>query len=250
MQQFAAIGQSALGVIHDANTPLGVCVTALSELQQSHAKLCAIYGSGKIKKSDLDGFLNPAGEIIAIVLNNLLRMSELLRNFQQVAVDQVTVVPRRLNLKEYLDKVLMSLGVELRKTPHSLRCSIQDDIEVETYPGAFAQIVDNLVKNSLKHAFRPGQSGHIGLDIACDGRSITLAYTDDGMGIPEGSADRIYDLLYTGKRGNGGSGLGLFIVHDTVTRLLRGTIRCVSEPGQGTRFEITVPVSVADVAED
>ena len=60
--------------------------------------------------------------------------------------------------------------------------------------------------------------------------------------------DRIFEPFFTTKRGQGGSGLGLHIVFNLVTQLLRGTITCESEPEQGTRFVIRFPRVIPSTA--
>jgi signal transduction histidine kinase len=54
---------------------------------------------------------------------------------------------------------------------------------------------------------------------------------------------RIFEPFFTTRRGKGGTGLGLHIVYNLVTQLLRGTIECRSKPGQGSTFVIKLPMS-------
>jgi signal transduction histidine kinase len=67
--------------------------------------------------------------------------------------------------------------------------------------------------------------------------------------MPEAVLRRIYEPFFTTARARGGSGLGMHIVHNLVTDLLRGTIAAQSEPGRGTSFLIRFPASpeTADV---
>jgi signal transduction histidine kinase len=65
--------------------------------------------------------------------------------------------------------------------------------------------------------------------------------TDDGCGIPPENLRRVFDPFFTTRMGKGGSGLGLNIVHTLVTGVLGGRIEVRSEPGSGTRFDITLP---------
>ena len=56
---------------------------------------------------------------------------------------------------------------------------------------------------------------------------------------------RVFDPFFTTKRGQGGSGLGMHIVFNLVTQLLRGSIACDSEPERGARFLIRFPRTAA-----
>ena len=83
---------------------------------------------------------------------------------------------------------------------------------------------------------------------AARGDDVVIDYRDDGLGMRADVRDRIFEPFFTTKRGQGGSGLGLHIVFNLVTQLLRGSITCESEPGQGTRFVIRFPRTVTTPA--
>ena len=55
---------------------------------------------------------------------------------------------------------------------------------------------------------------------------------------------RVFDPFFTTKRGQGGSGLGLHVVYNLVTQLLRGSLDCISAPGKGVEFQIQMPKRV------
>ena len=68
---------------------------------------------------------------------------------------------------------------------------------------------------------------------------MSICYADDGAGMTAETLAHVFEPFYTTARGQGGSGLGLYIAHNLVTQSLRGIIACHSAPGQGTRFDIT-----------
>jgi signal transduction histidine kinase len=78
---------------------------------------------------------------------------------------------------------------------------------------------------------------------------VEMIFTDDGVGIPETDMKRVFDPFFTTKLGRGGSGLGLHIVYSLVTRVLGGKIQATSQPGIGTRFQISLPMKAPDRAE-
>ena len=65
----------------------------------------------------------------------------------------------------------------------------------------------------------------------------------------EGQVRKVYDPFYTTRRSEGGTGLGMHIVYNLVTRTLGGSIICSSEPDKGTVFTITVP-RIREIAHD
>jgi signal transduction histidine kinase len=67
-------------------------------------------------------------------------------------------------------------------------------------------------------------------------------FEDSGKGIPPAIIKRIFEPFFTTKFGKGGSGLGLSITFNIITNVLGGEIRVTSEPNQGARFEISLPL--------
>jgi signal transduction histidine kinase len=175
------------------------------------------------------------------LLTNLRRAADLVRGFKQVAVDQSSEQRRLFNLKEYLDEILLSLKPQLKRTSHVLTLECPGDIILDSYPGAFSQIISNLVINSLIHGFEGVLKGHIIISASESDDGVHLRYTDDGCGIPAEHAPRIFEPFFSTKRNHGGSGLGLHIVHSLITDTMGGRIGWRSRIGEGVRFDIWIP---------
>ena len=241
-EKMASLGALVAGVAHEINTPVGVGVTAASTLQARASQLRELYEKDGLRRSDLDRFVAMADESTQIILRNLQRAADLIHSFKQVAVDQSSGERRRFALKGYIDEVLLSLRPKLKVTSHTVEVECADDIVLDTYPGALAQILTNFVTNSLIHGFDNMQNGHIRIAISQQADRVTLQYRDDGRGIAPEHLARVFDPFFTTKRGTGGSGLGLHIVYNLVTQLLGGTIQVASEPGKGAAFVVQLPL--------
>lgn len=243
-EKMAALGCLVAGVAHEINTPVGVGVTAASSLQGAASHLARLYRQGKMKKADLERFLDEAEETSQMILENLARAADLIHSFKQVAVDQSSEAKREFNVKTYLHEIMTSLTPTLKTT--ALRCDIEclEDIQMLSYPGAFSQIVSNLIMNAIMHAYEPGQAGVLTIRVAQDDQRVKLWFVDDGKGIAPENLGKIYEPFFTTRRGSGGSGLGLGIVRKLVEHNLQGDIACHSEIGKGTMFEITMALAV------
>ena len=241
-EKMAALGELVAGVAHEINTPLGVCVTAASFLE---LKLNGLFQhlaeAGLEPRTVPENYRGALNEAAASILTNLSRAAELVKSFKLVAVDQASEDRRRFAVKDYIDKVLLSLRPKYKRTPYTIAVRCPEELEIDSYPGALSQIITNLVMNSLLHAFDGVEHGRMTLELSATGGRYVLRYGDDGRGIPPEDLKRIYDPFFTTKRGRGGSGLGLHLVYNLVTRTLGGKIECASEPGRGTVFTITFP---------
>lgn len=242
-ETMAALGRLVAGIAHEINTPIGIGVTATSLLMEKTRAFSNRFARGAMRRSDLEKFLATAEQSSKMALTNLERAAELIQSFKQVAVDQSSESKRIFNVKSYLEEVLLQLSPKLKSTQYRVEIQGNAHISLYSYPGAFAQIVTNLVMNSVLHAFGPAAAGAIAFEFDQRDQQFVLIYRDDGQGIPAKNLGKIFEPFFTTKRAQGGSGLGLHIVYNLVTRKLEGKIRCDSQPGQGTQFTIELPLA-------
>ncbi len=240
-EKLAALGGLVAGVAHEINTPMGVAVTAASLVRDRITTLEDAYARNELRRSSLTEFFASARPAVDITLSNLRRASELIVSFRQVSVEQSNTIARRIRLSTYLRDVLSSLTPLYRRSGHSLSVEFDDSIVVTTHAGALSQIVTNLLQNALTHAFEPGRAGTISLGLRREGEEIELTVADDGRGMSDEERGRIFEPFFTTRRGAGGSGLGMHIVHNLVTELLGGTIVVDSTLGEGTRVIVRFP---------
>jgi signal transduction histidine kinase len=237
-EKMASLGGLVAGVAHEINTPVGVGVTAASHLQQEVRALSKAVQDNTLSKPRFEQALHTFEQVSDIILLNLTRAADLINSFKRVAVDQSSDERRRVNLKDYIEEVLLSLKPKLKTTKHRVELDCADDIDTVTTPGALSQILTNLVVNSIIHAFEPDASGLMTIRVRREGEHIELKFSDDGRGIPTDHIARIFDPFFTTRRGQGGTGLGLHIVFNLVHQNLGGTIQVDSAPGHGTTFII------------
>ncbi|MCB9077942.1 MAG: hybrid sensor histidine kinase/response regulator [Anaerolineaceae bacterium] len=240
-EKMAALGGLVAGVAHEINNPVGFSITAASVLEDETKALLQAYRDNNLKRSDLEAYLNTAEESSQLILRNLQQAAEMVKNFKQVAVDQNSLEKRSFNLKKYLEETIYNLTPKLKKTGHELTINGDDTIMMDSYPGALAQIVTNLVLNSIIHAYSAQQVGHLYFNLSQTGDKVIIQYADDGSGIPAENLGQIFEPFFTTARSQGGSGLGLHIVYNLVTQKLKGSIYCDSTLGKGTQFTLELP---------
>jgi C4-dicarboxylate-specific signal transduction histidine kinase len=241
-EKLAALGGLVAGVAHEINTPVGVALSATSTMAEKNRGLSDLFATGEMKRSDLTEYLDSTREGVEMSLLNLNRASDLIRSFKMVAADQVSETRRYFNVREYVGQVLLSLRPKLKKTAHHIEVECDEDLVIESYPGAFSQILTNFIVNSLTHAYKEGQEGLIRIEIAKSDGTLTLTYSDDGCGIAPEMQGRVFEPFFTTARAKGSTGLGLHIVFNIVTGTLGGNVTCCSAPGQGTTFQVRMPV--------
>ena len=242
-EKMAAIGGLVAGVAHEINTPIGIAVSAASHLEDKTGEFVNKVESKKLKRSELNSYAKTASGSSNLILKNLSGAVKIVQGFKQVAVDQTSGERREFKLKPYIEDVLLSLKPKLKKTKHLITVSCPEDLILNSFPGALSQIITNLVMNSLIHGFEEMDEGDITFVAARENGSVLLTYRDNGKGMDEKALSKIFDPFFTTKRSQGGSGLGMHIVHNLVTQTLGGTISCKSEPGNGIMVRIQIPMT-------
>jgi signal transduction histidine kinase len=106
------------------------------------------------------------------------------------------------------------------------------------------RILDNLISNAIKYTPR---NGRVTVAVLCTNEEVQIAVEDTGIGIPEEAISHIFEEFYRASNAreieHEGTGLGLTIVKDIVTRF-GGWISVDGEPGTGSRFTVTLPLAV------
>lgn len=242
-EKLAALGNLVAGIAHELNTPVGNSVMAASKLKADIKTLNQQLKNGLTKK-DLESFISQSAISSDIMERNLLRASGLISSFKQVAVDQTSLQRREAGLAEIVQDVMLMLQPTIRKSGHQVQLELpQQTILLNTYPGPLEQVLINLIQNALLHAFdMPG--GMVILSAEQQDSQLLLKVSDNGKGIPAAIQSKVFEPFFTTRLGQGGSGLGLSLVHNMVTGILKGHISLHSTPGEGSCFSVVIPLVV------
>ena len=242
-EKMASLGELVAGVAHEINTPVGIGITATSHILDIVNKLASAVSDNKLSKSQFKQDLALLDETTRIALNNLERAAQLVQSFKLVAVDQASDEFRRFNLFEYIEEVIQSLKPQISRTQHKVHLQGEKNIVVYLQPGLIAQLISNMVMNSLNHAFDQIEQGDMFISVRLDGSRVKISYRDTGSGINSEDLSRLFMPFFTTKRGSGGSGLGTHIMYNIVNHALNGHIEASSELGKGLSYEIDFPIN-------
>lgn len=249
-EKMASLGNLVAGVAHEINTPVGVALTSAGVLSRKSREMQEAGTSGKVSRSAFERYLHDAVDSAELIERNTVRAAELIQSFKKVAVDQTSDERRLFPLGSYLREIMMSLGPELRRRRIAAHVEATLDIEIDSYPGALFQVISNMAMNAFNHAFANGDPGVIAIGGGLDGDHVTILFADDGAGMTEDVARRVFDPFFTTQRGAGGSGLGMHIAHNLVVQRLGGEISLETAPGAGASYCLRVPISAPEEPED
>lgn len=241
-EKLSSLGSLVAGIAHELNTPIGVALTGSSCLSDRSDEIQKAMEKGTITKPQLELYLDEVRIGSNLIIDNIQVASELIQNFKQVAVDQSSERQREFNLRVTIEEVLSTLSPTLKKTNHIINLDIPNVIMMNSFPGPLGQVITNLINNSLIHGFEGISEGRININAVKHENSIELCYKDNGKGMTEEIQKRIFEPFFTTRLGQGGSGLGMHIVHNIVTGMLKGRLELTSEINSGVEIRMHLPL--------
>ncbi len=267
-----ALGGLVVGVAHELNTPLGICVTAASILLEGLDEIKA--NTRDLVPAEQWHDLSDAGKLLQAQLN---RSVQLVQNFKLLSVDQFHDQVEIIELPVFFE--------ELRQVWHSEAkhrgVNLQIDCQVEqwlSYPSVLFQILGQFFWNSLRHGFQGISAPEIQIQVALkqeerqggvpallslldqrlqkhsEGGQLSereqicvISFSDNGIGIRPEIQKRIFEPFFTSNPAQY-AGLGLHIVENFVTQKLNGSVR-FTPMSAGANFEILLPLMESTAEE-
>jgi signal transduction histidine kinase len=242
-ERLAALGKLVAGIAHEVNNPIGISLTVASSLAHRCAAFAGeLQADGALRRSSLEDFIARNRDASQQLVANLERAADLIQSFKQVAVDRSHAERRQFDLREATDQIVASLRPVLKKTRIALSVDVPEGIVLDSYPGAYGQVLTNLFLNAVQHAFPDGQKGTITISAkAVERDDVEISIADSGMGMSSDVLRQAFDPFFTTRRGAGGTGLGLHIAYNLVSQQLGGKLALESKPGHGTILRMTLP---------
>ena len=243
-EKMASLGGLVAGIAHEINTPVGLGLTGSSHFKYMIDQIEGKFRAGELEETDFERFIVDSKELSRSIFVSLEKAAALVRSFKLVAVDQGSDELRRFGPREYINDIVLTHQPVLRRAKASLTLECDAALEIESFPGAWSQIVSNLINNSIVHGFDanpPDPQIHIAVSEAAN--ETVLVYRDNGKGMTEAVARKVFDPFFTTNRQGGGSGLGMHIVYNLVSQQLHGRIQLQTTPGLGVTFTIRLPQS-------
>jgi len=248
-EKLSSLGGMVAGISHEINTPLGLCITIHSYINDHYLQMKNVFEAGQMKKQDFSDFIALMDESLGILDKNLQRAAHLIKSFKQVSEDQTGEHIRDFSLKEYLQEILETLSPKFKQTHHKVEIDCSEQLRLSTYPGAVSQVITNLVMNSLIHGFENKDDGVIRITVAEEKGKAVIQYADDGKGLNQEARQKIFEPFYTTKRGQGGTGLGMHLVYNIVHQRLKGDIYLDQEHTEGAAFRLLIPKKIEQPSE-
>lgn len=170
-----------------------------------------------------------------LLVNDILELSKLEQKQVPLSIAEVDISEAVLSTFQLVEQKAIDKKIDL----HLIE---ENHVISHTDVHRLKQILANLINNALAYT---QVGGTVTVTVKKVQENMVLVISDNGMGIPEGELDRVFERFYrvdkARSRNSGGTGLGLSIVKNLVGNM-NGTISVASKLGMGTTFTVTLPV--------
>lgn len=253
LEKLAFIGQLTAGILHEVKNPLSfvnnyarLTNELISELEELVAK----------PDTPLD--MEELTSLLQMIRNNVTRIREnggraervIMGSLAQTRNDTQALEPTDLNvlLEEYTKLAYQGIRADDKEFVVSLLFQLDKAIgKIELAPYEFNRVILNLVLNACYavNERRKREGAAYKPTITVTSRKlddhVEIKINDNGDGIPEEVKRKLFTPFFTTKPAGKGTGLGLALSRDIISKLHKGTLSVESEPGRYTEFQINLP---------
>lgn len=264
-EKMASLGQMVAGIAHEINTPLGYVQNNVAIGQELFMQVRTMIGG---YEALVDNLLNEQASEVEIAaqmqyvsqLRADLNAQEMLGDMQGLMTDSLYGIDQIselvMNLKDFSrmdaaateafninDCILSALkiGRNVLKSKVDVTTLLDELPKIKCVPSQLNQVFLNLFTNAAQAM---EAHGTLMIKSWCADEAIHISIADNGKGIPADILSRVFDPFFTTKPVGEGTGLGLAISHQIIQHH-GGDIQVTSTLGEGTCFQIQLPLAVA-----
>ncbi|MBD2202498.1 hybrid sensor histidine kinase/response regulator [Calothrix sp. FACHB-1219] len=269
-EKMSTLGQLVAGIGHEINNPVGFISGNCSHIEQyinDLLRLINLYQEKLpdpdpdidelVEEIDLDYITEDLPKLLASMnqgINRLKEMSLSLRTFARADISSKI----DYQIHEGIDSTLMLLQHRLKGNGDRSAIKVVKQYSelppIACYPGQLNQVFMNIIANAIdafeechdrQHALQTNtkpQTITVTTSVNLQTETVTISIQDNGPGMVPEVLARIFEPSFTTKPVGKGTGLGLAISHQIIVSKHNGQINCLSHPGQGTSFIITLPI--------
>lgn len=271
-EKMSSLGQLVAGIAHEINNPVNFIdanLTYTQEYFEDLLKLIEIYqynfpdsveAENFIEEIELDYLQDDLPSMIKSMKTGAERIAQIvlsLRTFSRL--DEAEF--KQIDIHESIDSTLMILQNSLETQPHRSAIIVTKEFGeiplVECYAGKLNQVFLNILNNAIDALEEAIQNNQISEQEYPQIRILTkliqhdivqISIIDNGYGIPKDNISKLFDPFFTTKPVGKGTGLGLSMSYQIIVEQHDGKLNCISTLGEGTEFQIQIPVSCHPIA--
>jgi signal transduction histidine kinase len=203
------------------------------------APLASVLGIANIAKYEVSD--EKALQLFSMIENRAKKLDAVIGDILNLARSKkMELKIEVVDLNRIIEEVFSDVKVTAQQNNVELKYQGEGNNFLNSDKNQLKIILGNLVSNAVKYQNPEEPNPIVEVKLRKDARKISILVSDNGIGIPEHSQPKIFEMFYRASLATEGTGLGLYIAKEAVQKL-GGEITFTSEEGTGTTFKITLP---------
>lgn len=260
-EKMASLGQLTAGIAHEINNPINFVSSNITPLRRDVDDIIQIINKyeeiinlsnerekfsevEKLRKElDYDYLVNELNTLLKGMADGANRTIEIVRglkNFSKLDESDLKLA----NINEGIESTLTILQSTFRDKV-KVNLELSEIPEIECYAGKLNQVFMNIINNAVQavaEVHKETKTGEVTIKTYQKENKVIISIKDNGVGMSEEVKQHIFEPFFTTKKVGEGTGLGLSIVF-SIIELHKGELTVESEPGKGTEFIISLPIT-------
>ena len=241
-ERLASLGQLIGGIAHNLKTPIMSISGATEGLKDLINEYDSSIEDPTVNAQDHHEIARDMMEWINKIREHTAYMSDIITTVKGQAVAMSGEDKENFTVEEFVKKVNILMKHELSKALVELKViqEVDSRLIINGSVNSLVQVVNNMISNAIQ-AYNGKAGEYIYLIIKKDAKNVIISVKDNGSGLPQAVQDKLFKEMITTK-GKNGTGLGLFMSYSTIRAHFNGDINFESQVGQGTTFNICIPL--------
>ena len=193
-EKMSAMTTLVSGMAHQLNTPIGILVTANSLMRDKLGIIRDKIEQKTLSQSQLEKLLDEFADSLQLSESNCNKTASLIQQFKQISAELEGSELVKFELHAFIKS---KLSLICRQYPSIKKYQVLGDkVEVNHYANVLLRVLEQLIKNSAENKKRDETSLAITIEIKTNEEGVTIAYCDNGSGIPEDIIDKIFRPVF------------------------------------------------------
>ena len=244
-ERLASLGQLIGGIAHNLKTPIMSISGAVEGLEDLIKEYDASIDDPLVNSQDHHEIARDMQSWIPKIKTHIEYMSDIITTVKGQAVALSNQEEMSFTIGELVKRVNILMKHELKNAYLYLNVLMKTDenLVLSGDVNNLVQVINNMISNSIQ-AYNGERDKNIELEITKEKNNVIFSVRDYAGGIPREVQDKLFNEMVTTK-GKNGTGLGLYISYSNIKAHFGGDINFVTVDGQGTTFNIIIPIKKA-----
>ena len=240
-EKISALARVGVRISHELNTPLGVCLTTSTFLNNKTSKFREKLNDDMMKREHVESYLEIVNESMRILEDQLKKSDEIIGYLRESPLEFQWREKKEVYIYQELIQAKENCKEVFNCPSYDLKISCDEQISIISAHGAIQEVIKNLLDNSFKHGCSISDLFEVKIEVSELDNEIVLTYSDNGVGMNQEELDYVFEPLFKKSMGAESAGMGLTKVYYIVKNILNGEITFDKTVSEGIKVNIVIP---------